>query len=159
MIVVDSSIQVPLDGADDCLVTSSIARAPNLSRRYSRIIPGVARGSAKFCSGGARSIPGPAVRGLMYFSDLDSVSTVHQQQRKHLLAAHREIHKMGEEAIAAASLDAEGASMEGEATEHPPHHHRMSFRKSSVPDPTTTSTDDSSLENMFLAIEEHHRSK
>ena len=31
MIVVDSSIQVPLDGADDCLVTSSIARAPNLS--------------------------------------------------------------------------------------------------------------------------------
>ena len=64
MIVVDSSIQVPLDGADDCLVTSSIARAPNLSRRYSRIIPGVARGSAKFCSGGARSIPGPAVRGL-----------------------------------------------------------------------------------------------
>ena len=29
MMVVDSCLQVPLDGADDYLVTSSIARAPN----------------------------------------------------------------------------------------------------------------------------------
>ena len=64
MIVVDSFLQVPLDGADKYLVTSSIARAPNRSRRYPRIIPGVARCSANFCSGGARSIPGPAGRGL-----------------------------------------------------------------------------------------------
>ena len=67
MIVVDSFLQVPLDGADKYLVTSSIARAPNRSRRYPRNIPGVARGNTKFCSGGARSIPGPAGRGLRYY--------------------------------------------------------------------------------------------
>ena len=70
MIVVDSFLQVPLDGADKYLVTSSIARAPNRSRRYPRNIPGVARGNAKFCSGGARSIPGPAGRGLNLYLNI-----------------------------------------------------------------------------------------
>ena len=84
---------------------------------------------------------------------LGVVSTVHQQQRKHLLAAHREIHQTGEEVIAATMPDGDDA-----ATELPDRRHVMSIRKSSVPDVMTTSTDDSSLENMFLAIEEHHRS-
>ena len=64
ILVVDSFPQFPLEVAAECFMTSSIARVPNWSRRYPWIIPGVARGSGKFCSGGVRSIPGPALRGL-----------------------------------------------------------------------------------------------
>ncbi|KAI0230090.1 hypothetical protein LSAT2_019523 [Lamellibrachia satsuma] len=76
---------------------------------------------------------------------------VQQQQRKHLLAAHREIHKTGEETIEmnAVEIDARPAQQQ-------PERHRSTLCDPSSIIPSTTSAEDSSLENMLHAIEGRH---
>ena len=82
-----------------------------------------------------------------------AVVLVQQQQRKHLLAAHREIHQVGEETIERGAKTPSGS----DSSKAPPParlEHRPTEKSSSFL-PSMTSVD-SSLENMLRAIEQRH---